>query len=113
MAEVTRISHRRSRRYGVYFSRFELNQLLSLYSRHVASGEWRDYAIDHRASEAVFSVFRHAAEGPVFSISKAPATGRAAVTFLVTSGRQRLKQGDDLREVLSIFDQRLRLISAH
>ncbi|MGB0577084.1 MAG: DUF2794 domain-containing protein, partial [Alphaproteobacteria bacterium] len=31
----------------VYFTKAELNQLLSHYSRRVISGEWKDYAIDH------------------------------------------------------------------
>ncbi|HEV2336134.1 MAG TPA: DUF2794 domain-containing protein, partial [Stellaceae bacterium] len=35
-------------RHPLYFTRSELNQLLGLYSRNVARGIWRDYAIDHR-----------------------------------------------------------------
>ena len=38
-----------------FFSRSELGQLLSLYSRRVVNGEWRDYAIDHDATEATVS----------------------------------------------------------
>ena len=30
----------------VFFDRRELNQLMRLYGRMVAAGEWRDYAID-------------------------------------------------------------------
>ncbi|MEM7563519.1 MAG: DUF2794 domain-containing protein, partial [Pseudomonadota bacterium] len=35
---------------------------LQLYSTRVARGEWRDYAIDHSAGVAIFSIFRHANE---------------------------------------------------
>src|SRR5262245_60857606 len=42
----------------VRFNRQELNEILSLYGRMVADGEWRDYAIDHTKEKAVFSVFR-------------------------------------------------------
>jgi len=38
----------------------------------VMAGEWRDYAIDFRDEAAVFSVFRSAAEIPLYSIEKRP-----------------------------------------
>ena len=42
----------------VTFNRQELNAILNVYGRHVAEGEWRDYAIDNLAESAVFSIFR-------------------------------------------------------
>ena len=38
----------------------------------VAANEWRDYAIDHLADRAVFSVFRRTSETPLFQIVKDP-----------------------------------------
>ena len=52
---------------ATFFNRSELNLLLSLYSRRVMSGEWRDYAIDQRAGMAVFSVYRHSQDQPLFT----------------------------------------------
>ena len=49
-----------------FFSRRELNQLLSLYSRRVMAGDWRDYAIDHRDGMAMFSIFRHSFDRSVY-----------------------------------------------
>ncbi len=51
-------------------SRGELQRILNLYSRRVASGEWRDYAIDHLENMAAFSVFRHSLDKPLFTIAK-------------------------------------------
>ena len=45
MATVSRLTDHRKRG-RIFFSRRELDQLLQLYSRQVARGEWRDYAID-------------------------------------------------------------------
>ena len=59
----------------VSFNRNELRELLNEYSRRVASGEWRDYAIDFKRDRAVFSVFRHTAEHPLYSIEKLPGKG--------------------------------------
>ena len=46
-----------------FFDRNELNQLLSLYSRRVASGEWRDYAIDQVDGQATVSIDDIATDG--------------------------------------------------
>ena len=45
----------------VTFDRGELRDILNLYGRKVAEGEWRDYAIDFTREKAVFSIFRRAA----------------------------------------------------
>ena len=102
----------RSRPRTLYFTRSELNQLLSLYSRHVARGVWRDYAIDHRDGMALFSVFRHTHEAPAYSIVKtAPAQARPA-EFIVKSGRQTLRVSRSLPDALEIFQTRLSLVVA-
>ena len=54
----------------VIFDRYELGRILSLYGRMVVVGEWRDYAIDYLKDRAVFSVFRHACEVPIYRIEK-------------------------------------------
>src|SRR5260370_18245544 len=75
MATLHRRSDHRRKAKTVFFSRPELNQLLSLYSRQVMRGEWRDYAIDQRESAALFSVFRHTQERPLYTVVKfAPRT---------------------------------------
>lgn len=98
----------RTRHRTVYFTRAELNQLLGLYSRHVARGDWRDYAIDHRDEIALFSVFRHTHELPAYSVIK---TARPA-EFIVQRGRQRLRAARSLPEVLEFFQTRLTLVVA-
>src|SRR3546814_14228307 len=70
MSQLYRFSEYRSSPRGIFFDRAELNQLLSLYSRNVASGEWRDYAIDQLGGSAVFSVFHPPHDAPLSSISK-------------------------------------------
>ena len=96
----------------LYFTRSELNQLLGLYSRHVARGTWRDYAIDHREGMALFSVFRHTHEAPAYRIVKtAPAPARP-VEFIVQSGRQRLRVSASLADALEFFQTRLTVVAA-
>jgi hypothetical protein len=111
-ATVLALADYRAKHRTLYFTRNELNQLLSLYSRHVARGVWRDYAIDHRDGMALFSVFRHTHEAPAYSIVKtAPAQTRPA-EFIVQSGRQRLRIAPSLPDALEYFQTRLSLVLA-
>ena len=105
-ATVVAFADYRTRPRTVYFTRAELNQLLGLYSRHVARGEWRDYAIDHRHGMALFSVFRHTHESPAYSVIK---IARPA-EFIIQRGRQRLRVSRSLPEVLEFFQTRLTLV---
>lgn len=108
MATLFRLSDYRRKQKSIFFSRPELNQLLSLYSRQVARGEWRDYAIDHRDGVAVFSVFRHTHESALYSVIKtAPGVSRHG-DFMLLSGRHRLTTGKALGEVLAMLQRKLR-----
>ena len=89
----------------VHFDRAELSRLLALYSQRVAEGQWKDYAIDQQPGRAVFAVFRHALDSPLFTITK---FGRG---WEVASGLRKLRRADTLDEVLAIFDRSLRLLS--
>ena len=89
-----------------FFERRELERLLRLYGKMVAAGEWRDYAIDGLRDYAVFSVFRNAAEHPLYRIEKRPALARKQGAFAVIGqGGMILKRGHELEQVLKIFDK--------
>ncbi len=112
MAVMIEMTGSRSKKSGrPFFSRLELRQLLDVYSRRVARGEWRDYAIDHDGQAAIFSVFRHSYDSPLFSVSKSK-TGKYH-SYTVFYGRQKIKQDPSLMNVLKVFDRLPRLISTH
>src|SRR3546814_4335934 len=102
MSHIVRLSdYRRSKAGQVYFTRSELSQLLGLYSERVARGECKDYAIDHAAGVAVFSIFRHAAERPAFAIAKIP-TPRGP-EFAVFDDKRKLRRPTVLTGTLRAF----------
>lgn len=97
----------------VAFDRGELMQILNVYGRMVAAGEWRDYAIDLMREKAVFSVFRRASEAPLYRIEKNPKLARRQGAYSVISATGLiLKRGHDLGRVLRAVDKRLRLVEA-
>jgi hypothetical protein len=110
-ATVLAFGDQRRRQRTIYFTRPELNQLLGLYSRHVIRGEWRDYAIDYRDGMALFSVFRHSREGPIYSIVKTGGSADRPTEFKVQRGRQKLRAGHSLAEALDFFRTGLSLVA--
>ncbi len=109
MNNVFRLVDRRHKRKILSFTRAELTQLLDIYSRRVAAGEWRDYAIDFKAGMAVFSIFRHAAEQPLFAIVKLTPGSQGKGDYLVVSGPRQLAQGKTIADVLLVLEKRLHL----
>jgi hypothetical protein len=95
----------------VMFDRSELMAVLNLYSRMVAAGEWKDYAIDSLKDCAVFSVFRRAIETPLYRIEKTPRLARKQGAFSVVNANGLiLKRGHELGPVLRVFDKCLKLV---
>lgn len=96
----------------VTFDRTELRQILNLYGRKVAAGEWRDYAIEFSAQKAVFSIYRRTSEYPLYRIEKVPKLARkqGAYSVLAATGRV-LKRAHDLAPLITALDKKLRLVS--
>ena len=94
----------------VSFDRRELDLILGLYGLQVGAGEWRDYAIDMLRDRAVFSIFRHASEVPLYRVEKNPKLAqRQGAYSVIAPGGQILKRGRDLEMVLRIFKPKPRL----
>jgi hypothetical protein len=95
----------------VSFDRTELREILNLYGRRVAEGEWRDYAIAFTAHKATFSVYRRASEVPLYRIEKDPSLARKQGAYsVVTATGLILKRGQDLARVISVIDKKPRLV---
>ena len=102
----------RSAPHQVTFDRRELREILDLYGRKVAEGEWRDYAIDFQRDKAVFSVYRRASEMPLYRIEKDPRLARRQGAYgILTPTGLILKRGQDLSRVLAVLDKRLKLVA--
>lgn len=91
----------------VTFDRRELGDILAVYGRKVAAGEWRDYALDFGREKAVFSVHRRSSEWPLYRIEKTPKNARKQGAYsVITATGLILKRGHDLKRVLEVFERR-------
>ena len=94
----------------VAFHRNELNEILNVYGRQVAAGEWRDYAIDMLRDRAVFSIFRMSSEIPIYRVEKTPRLARRQGAYAVIGATGLiLKRGHELKTVLRVIDKRVKL----
>ena len=48
----------------LYFSKSELSKILNCYSLGVSNGNWKDYALNFRTNEAIFSFYKHTLASP-------------------------------------------------
>ena len=91
----------------VTFTRHEIGQLMAVYGEKVGAGQWRDYALDCLPEMAVFSIFRHTSEAPIYKVSKIVTKGkRQSSKFTVSDGDRVVKQSQSLLEVLGYFKER-------
>lgn len=111
-AGVVRTLHPAGSPGPITFDRRELRDILDLYGRKVAEGEWRDYAIDFSRDTAVFSIFRRASEYPLYRVIKDPKlAGKQGMFSVVAATGLILKRGHDLKRVLDVLDRKLKLVS--
>ncbi len=109
MTEPVRLADYRRQPRHVCFTRAEMNQLLSVYSRRVSAGEWKAYAFDVEPGFAAFSVFRHAAAEPLYTIIKTKS--RRGRPFRLLQGARRVTEAASLAEVLAALPKRLQLVT--
>ncbi|HEY7990688.1 MAG TPA: DUF2794 domain-containing protein [Stellaceae bacterium] len=108
MAAIVRLSDVRRRARPTFFSRSELNQLLSLYSRQVMRGQWRDYAIGLQDGKASFAVFRNSDESALYTVVKSAPHGDRSGEFTLLAGRLPLARAGAVSDIVANLARRLR-----
>ena len=102
---MQRISRSKRLHKPLFFNRTELGQILAIYSTRVASGEWRDYAIDHFPGSALFSIFRHTHETPFYIVEKLQRYPTESPKFTLRNRNKILCKGNSMQEIIRYFDR--------
>jgi hypothetical protein len=105
------LSDYRPRAGKVFFDRADLMRILSVYSRQVSRGLWRDYAIDHRSNMAVFSIYRRTQEQPLFAITKVQLRGDRDPKYVLQSRSGQLASSRHLKDVLEVLTRQLTVVN--
>ena len=92
----------------IFFSKLELSSILNLYSKQVSKGNWRDYALDSKIDNAIFSIYRHTQDKPMFQIIKNSQKGfRNKPSFFIKKGEEIISKSKSLFTILSNFEKKL------
>ena len=92
----------------LFFSKRELTSILNLYSKQVSKGAWRDYALDSKIDNAIFSIYRHAQDKPMYQIVKKSIKGfRNKPIFYIKKGEEIISKSNNLSIILSNFEKKL------
>ena len=82
----------------VTFSKKDLNSIISVYSKNVSNGNWKDYSINFERTYAEFSIYKHTHASPEFSIIK-----NKKKIFFIYSRKQELKKSKYIKDVLNVL----------
>ena len=92
----------------IFFSKLELSSILNLYSKQVSKGNWKDYALDSKIDNAIFSIYRHTQDKPMFQIIKNSQKGfRNKPSFYIKKGEEIISKSKSLFTILSNFEKKL------
>ena len=92
----------------IFFSKLELTSILNLYSKQVSKGYWKDYALDNKTDNAIFSIYKHSHDKPMYQIEKNSKKGfRDKPTFYIKKDEVVISKSNSLSIILSNFEKKL------
>ena len=92
----------------IFFSKYELTSILNLYSKQVSKGFWKDYALDSKANTAIFSIYRHSHDKPMYQIIKKSFKGfRNMPNFFITKDYEIINKSNEISTILLKFEKKL------
>ena len=98
----------------IFFSKLELTSILSLYSKQVSRGFWKDYALDTQDGTAIFSIFRHTHDKPIYQIIKKRLKGLKNINeFYILKDSGLISKSTDLFTILNKFEKKLSIRKYH
>ena len=103
-----KFNYNRNETKKVFFSKLELTSILSLYSKQVSKGNWKDYALDNHNETAIFSVFRHTHDKPLYQIMKKRFKGlRNKCEFCIFKDASLISKSSDLLIILNKLEKKI------
>ena len=92
----------------IFFSKYELSSILNLYSKQVSKGLWKDYALDSKVNTAIFSIYKHSQDKPIYQIIKKSIKGfRNMPDFFITKDKEIINKSSEISIILSKFEKKL------
>ena len=90
-----------SNNHKLYFSKSELSKILNCYSIGVSNGNWKDYALNFKSNEAIFSFFKHTHASPHCVLKKYNEKKKKKTFFQLFIHNKKKSKFEDIDNLLS------------
>ena len=90
-----------SNNHKLYFSKSELSKILNCYSIGVSNGNWKDYALNFRTNEAIFSFYKHTLASPDCILKKYKEKKKKKTLFHLFINNKKNSKFEDIDKLIS------------
>ena len=90
----------------LFFSRIELNKILSCYSLGVSNGNWKDYSINFNKNEANFFIYKYSNTIPDYILTKYIKHKKNKILFKLKLGTKNKKDSDKIEDLIAILKRK-------
>ncbi len=89
-----------SNNHKLYFSKSELSKILNCYSFGVSNGNWKDYALNFKSNEAIFSFYKHTHASPDCILKKYKEKKKKKTLFHLFINNKKNSKYEDIDKLL-------------
>ena len=90
-----------SNNHNMYFSKSELSKILNCYSIGVSNGNWKDYALNFKKNEAIFSFYKHTLASPDCILKKYKEKKKRKTLFQLFINNKKNSKFEDIDKLIS------------
>jgi|TARA_B110000438_G_scaffold302241_1_gene359354 hypothetical protein len=101
MKHLKLVVNNETKKKDIFFNKVELQTILNLYGKMVASGEWKDYGLSISKKEVSFNVYHRASEFPIYKIAKNLKTKNNNEKYLIKNSKNvTIKTSESLKKLI-------------
>ena len=90
-----------SNNHNLFFSKSELSKILNCYSVGVSNGNWKDYALNFKKNEAIFSFYKHTLASPDCVLKKYKEKKKKKTLFQLLINNKKNGKFEDIDKLIS------------
>ena len=90
----------------LYFSKYELNLILSFYSFGVSKGNWKDYSINFNNHEAKFCFYKHTLVSPEYALIKYKKNKKNKFSYRLKFGEKNNKDMENIDKLITYLKRK-------
>ncbi len=86
---------------NLFFSKSELSKILNCYFVGVSNGNWKDYALNFKKNEAIFSFYKHTLASPDCVLKKYKEKKKKKTLFQLLINNKKNSKFEDIDKLIS------------